>query len=110
MTSSDIRGRRFPWWLYAVALFFILGFALWPLFAVLVSGMIADANGCVLNEAQAHACWINGEDWGRGLYTAFVMGWFMIATIPIGVGALLAWLLVLSIHLVRYWRRRDAVR
>jgi hypothetical protein len=51
---------------------------------------------------------IGGSDWGPALYTMFVLGWFMLATVPIGAFALAAWLLVIVVHYL-VWRRRRPV-
>ena len=37
---------------------------------------------------------MNGEDISGTLYTMGVMGWFMIATIPLGLVALVIWTVV----------------
>jgi hypothetical protein len=97
--------RRFAWWVYGVLLVLILLVALAPVISVAVAGMIADAVGCTLNEGNIHPCLLNGEDIGGMLYTMFVLGWFMLATLPLGAAALAILLLVLVIHYL-WWRRR----
>ena len=99
--------RRFPWWVYWVALAIILLVALAPVISVIVAGSIADANGCTLNEGSVHPCIVNGEDIGSTLYTLGMMGWFMIATIPLGAGALLLWAVVLIAHRLYWGRKRE---
>jgi len=98
--SMPARSRRFPWWIYWVLLALILAFTLWPIGSVMIAGSIAEANGCDLDEGSIHPCLIDGVDWGPDLYTFGVLGWFMLATLPLGGIALLVWLLVLIIHLI----------
>ncbi len=102
--SAAARKRRFPWGIYAIVTVLVLVFALWPLAGVAISGWIAESHGCTLNEASTHPCVIGGTDWGGALYTCFVLGWFMLATIPLGAGALLVLLVVAIIHWLA-WRR-----
>jgi len=65
----------------------------WPIASVIVAGTIASWNGCTLNEGSAHPCVVNGADIGGTLYAMGVMGWFMIATIPLGFIATIVWTL-----------------
>lgn len=106
---NTARPRRFPWWVYWLLLALILVIAALPVISVAIAGWIAEANGCVLHEGFSNPCVVNGEDIGDTLYTLGVMGWFMLATIPLGFGALVVWLVVLVAHRL-YWghRRRKA--
>lgn len=106
MTSPA--ARRFPWWVYGLALLLILLVALAPVIAVATAGWIAESHGCVLHEGFANPCIVNGSDMGETLYAMGVMGWFMLATIPLGGLALIAWLVVLVIHWFVWRRRRNA--
>jgi hypothetical protein len=108
MSTAEVKRRRFPWIPYALALVLILAFALWPVASVALSGWLAETNGCDLDEGSIHTCMIGGSDWGPTLYTMFVMGWFMLATLPMGAMGLAIWLLVLVAHYL-VWRRRQAV-
>jgi nitrate reductase NapE component len=108
MSTAGARRGRFPWLGYLLALFAILVFALWPVATVALSSWLAQANGCMLDEGNVHPCMIGGSDWGPALYTMFVLGWFMLATVPIGAFALAAWLLVIVVHYL-VWRRRRPV-
>jgi hypothetical protein len=105
---SDAPARRFPWWVYTLALALILLVALAPLISVMIAGTIAEANGCTLHEGFVNPCLVNGTDMGETLYAMGVMGWFMLATIPLGAMALVAWLVILVIHLIARRRRRTA--
>ncbi len=96
---------RFAWRTYLIVLAVILLFAAAPLLSVYFTSLVADANGCVVNEATVHPCLIFGMDWGGLLYFTGVMGWFMLATIPLGGGALIVWLVMLLVHYFA-WRRK----
>jgi hypothetical protein len=108
MSTAGATRRRFPRVRYALALVLILVVALWPVASVALSGWLAEIHGCDLDEGSIHACMIGGSDWGPTLYTMFVMGWFMLATLPMGAMGLAIWLLVLIAHYL-VWRRRQAV-
>ena len=110
MTAAEAGGRRrFPWPAYVLLLLLILLVALAPLISVAIAGFLAEANGCVLNEGNIHPCLVNGEDIGGTLYTMFVLGWFMLASLPLGAMALLLLLVVFLVHLL-FWRRRRPAR
>jgi len=98
--STPAPPRRFPWWIYWLALAVVVVFALWPVASVATAGWIAEANGCLLDEGSIHPCIINGADWGQDLYAWGVLGWLMLATLPMGGIAFVVWLLVLIIHLL----------
>ncbi|WIY52842.1 hypothetical protein O9Z70_15525 [Devosia sp. YIM 151766] len=97
---------KFPYWAYALVLLAILIFALWPLASVYLTYLIADANGCQVNEARVQPCLVLGADWGGLLYNMGVMGWFMLATLPLGGGAFLVWLASLIIHRLAWGQKQ----
>lgn len=99
--------HRFPWRAYLIALVLIVLFAAAPFLSVYFTYAVADAHGCTVNEATVHPCIVWGSDWGELLYFTGVMGWFMLATIPLGGGALIVWLVLLLIHYLA-WRRKAA--
>jgi hypothetical protein len=101
--STD-RPARFFWRAYLIALAVILLFAAAPLISVYFTYLVADAHGCVVNEATVNTCMVLGMDWGGLLYFTGVMGWFMLATIPLGGGALIVWLVILLIHRIAWGR------
>ncbi|WP_284343587.1 hypothetical protein [Devosia nitrariae] len=105
---AGTKRRRFPWIVYVLVLVLILAFALSPVASVAIAGWLAEANGCDLDEGSIHVCMIGDGDWGPTLYTMFVMGWFMLATLPMGAMGLAIWLLVLVAHYL-VWRRRQRV-
>ncbi len=77
-----------------------------PVASVVVAGSIANAHGCRVDEGSVHPCVINGKNYGHMLYTLGVMGWLMLVTLPAGVLASIAWLIILLLHLSR-WRKRQ---
>ncbi|KKB76304.1 hypothetical protein VW29_21010 [Devosia limi DSM 17137] len=87
-----------------MVLVMILLFALWPVLSVCFTYLVAEATGCVVNEAGINPCLVLGQDIGGVLYTTGVMGWFMLVTLPLGGGALIVWPVMLIIHRLA-WRR-----
>lgn len=77
-----------------------------PIISTAIAGYIAQSHGCTLHEGFVNPCVIDGEDWGQTLYTMAMMGWFMIATVPIAAGLLLLWIIVEIVRLVRRKRSR----
>ena len=104
-----MKKRKFPWLLiHAAVIFVILLVAFSPLISVAIAGSIADANGCVLHEGYVNPCIVNGQDMGETLYAMGVMGWLMLATIPLGLIAVVAYLLiVLVVWLIRRSSRKE---
>src|SRR5690349_18234005 len=86
--------RKFPWWIYWLVFAFILVFMISPIIPVTLSGMIAEDNDCVVHEGFVNPCIINGVDQGEMLYQMGMMGWFFLATAPLGLIALAVWLVV----------------
>lgn len=85
-----------------LVVFIILLIAFLPVISVAIASEIATANGCDLDEGSVHPCIVNGGDMGVTLYTMGVMGWFMLATIPLGLGAVLVYLIaVAGFYIVR---------
>ncbi len=107
---SAARPNKFPYWAYGLAVLAILIFALWPVASVYFTFLVAEANGCTVNEATVHPCMVWGMDWGGLLYTTGVMGWFMLATLPLGGGALIVWLVSLIIHRIGWGRMHKVER
>jgi hypothetical protein len=99
---------RFPRWPYIAILAVIVVLALAPVIVAVVSGNIAGAYGCRVDEGSVHPCLIGGTDYGELFYTLGVSGWLMLATIPLGFGAVVILLVVLFIHLNIHRRRSRA--
>lgn len=100
--------RGFPWLRYVILTLVIIVLGLSPLMLAIGAGFVAEANGCALNEGSVNTCMVGGEDWGEGLYAAFVLGWFSLATIPLGAMGLGIFALVLIIHLIMHFRTKRA--
>jgi hypothetical protein len=96
---------RFPRWPYVAILAAIIVLAIAPVVVAVVSGNIAAAHGCAVDEGSVHPCLIGGTDYGELFYTLGVSGWLMLATIPLGFGAAVILLVVLFIHLAAFRRR-----
>jgi hypothetical protein len=76
-----------------------------PLVAILWSSWFAARHGCTLHEGFANPCIVNGRDWGEMLYSAFVSGWFMLLTLPVALGLLLALIILGLRDLIRHLRK-----
>ena len=87
--------------LFRIAVALGLALCLLPLVSTMTAGLIASHYGCELDEGSVHACVIAGQDRGSTLCTLGMMGWFMIATLPIGAGLFVLWLAVELIRLLR---------
>ena len=92
------------------ALAMILAFGALPVVSLLLAVLFATAFGCQLDEGSVHPCVVLGLDFGGLLYPMAVGGWFVMFTIPLAGLALLVWLIVLVVLLVRRrYRRADGV-
>ena len=94
------------WYWLTLALIALLIIA--PVILFVVSLVITETNGCVINEATVQPCIINGSDWAQPLEGTTILG-----LLGMGLGGGLAtvlfavWLVVLLIH--RFiWGRRAA--
>lgn len=99
--------KRFPWIIYSIVLALIVVVALAPIGSVVACGLIANANGCRVDEGSVHPCIINGQDYGHLLYTLGVLGWLMLVTLPAGVFAFVIWLIIVILHRAA-WRKQVA--
>ena len=97
--------KRFPWIVYWIVLVLIFLVALAPVGSVVACGLIANANGCKVDEGSVHPCIINGQDYGQLLYTLGVLGWLMLVTIPGGIFGFVVWFIFLILHRAS-WRKR----
>ena len=101
----DAPVRRFPWPVYLIVFFVIVLVAALPMIGVMAASWIAETNRCGLDEGSVHACLVGGEDWGELLYGLFVMGWFALVTIPLGLMAVAVLAIAFVIHLVVFLTR-----
>jgi hypothetical protein len=62
-----------------------------PLLLVFIASWLASSHGCRLDEGGSHPCVISGNDYGETLSVMFVMGWFSLGSIPLGIAGLIAW-------------------
>ncbi|WP_299200883.1 hypothetical protein [uncultured Tateyamaria sp.] len=56
---------------------------------MMISNGLAQIHGCTLHEGFANPCVIWGKGRGEMLAGMFVMGWFMLITVPVGAVVLL---------------------
>ncbi|WP_299548215.1 hypothetical protein [uncultured Tateyamaria sp.] len=75
-----------------------------PILSVMISSWLAQIHGCTLHEGFASSCIIWGKDRGETLAGMFVMGWFMLITVPAGAVVLLVMAIQIGIDLIA-WRR-----
>lgn len=102
------RASRFPWRVYIIIGLLLLLATIFPLLSVIFASTVANTHGCILNEADIHPCIVLGADWGGALYGFGVLGWLMLATLPLGSVALLAWLIIMLIHRWVWGRQQGA--
>jgi hypothetical protein len=104
--QTTVGTRRFPWWIYWLAFFLIILLMISPIIPVSISSSIAEANGCVVHEGFVNPCVINGVGQGEVLYQMGMMGWFFLATAPLGLLGLAIWLVAMIVHRVLWGRAR----
>jgi xanthine/uracil permease len=76
-------------------------FAIAPILVALISGYVAHAFGCQVDEALDHACLIFGLDWGPLFSFLFISGWFFILTVPLSAILLIGLTIFLVVRKVR---------
>jgi hypothetical protein len=87
------------WMAIALAAIVLIGFG--PMLSALFAIVIANAWGCVLNEASGNPCAVAGFEVGDLLAGMFVFGWMELVTLPFGVLALLIWVVAALVMSVR---------
>jgi hypothetical protein len=92
--------RRFPMWIYWIALSLIFILALAPMVSAYVAEYIAHANDCRLTDGGADGPCLGpaGEDLSPLLGQLMIYAWMMILTLPVGFILGLVWRLVLVVH------------
>ena len=78
-------------------------FALAPIGMTVLASWLGDVYGCSVSEAGASPCRVGGRDLGPVLADLFTGGWYMMATVPVGLVLMVVWL-----AMRRGPRRRDA--
>ena len=92
---------------YLAVLVLITLFALAPVASAMLASVIANVNGCTLNEAEAHRCISHGRDYGETLYEMGMSFWLAIFTVPLAEFACVAWIVALVVHVLVRRRRRS---
>ena len=105
-TPSPAKRRKFPWWIYWLLFFLIILLMISPIIPVSISSSIAERNGCVVHEGFVNPCIIDGVDQGEMLYQMGMMGWFFLATAPLGLLGLAIWLVAVVVHRILWGRAR----
>jgi hypothetical protein len=93
---------------FALSAAVIVLFALAPLISAMLASVIANANGCALDEGGVHPCLMGGADYGEMLSVMFVSAWFGLVTLPIGALAAILWCMVLCIVVFVKYRRKKS--
>lgn len=82
-------------------------FAFLPVLGVLLASGVATLGGCDLNEGSVNACVVLGMDMGGTLYVLFVMGWYALVTLPLGMGvAAIGLLLAIIGFIMRLFKKK----
>jgi hypothetical protein len=104
MITEPIR-KTFPWRRYLLVFLLIVLVICAPMISVLTSMTIAKITGCTLHEGFTNTCSVLGFDIGDTLHTMFLMGWFMLLTIPYGIIILILMIATCLVHAVIHHRR-----
>jgi hypothetical protein len=100
---------RLTWLIHVLVLVLISLCAIGPFLAVAYAGSMADKFGCQLDEGSIHPCQVKGVDRGEDLYALGMLGWLGVATVPLGLAALVLYLAAfVIIGLVRRQRGKRA--
>jgi hypothetical protein len=91
----------------AIILLVIGLFAFSPIIPVRYADRLATlGGGCQMDESGPHPCTVNGKEVGDTIYTLGMLGWFMLATIPLAALALGVFGLLLILEFALERRRR----
>lgn len=91
---------------HLVVIFLIILLAISPMIPVAIAGEIAERNNCTLHEGFVNPCVVNGVDRGETLYAMGMMGWFIIATLPIGLAVLSLYVIIVAGYYVFRWLKK----
>lgn len=88
--------------LYGWLLFFIF-LTMLPVLSALIASIIANIQGCRLDEAGAYPCEAFGWQIGSILYNMVVLSGLALATVPMGAALVLG---LVGFSIYNWWRRR----
>jgi hypothetical protein len=86
---------------FRISMIIALLVCLAPVASTLLAMAVAKLYGCTLHEGNVNPCIIAGGDRGSLLYNLAMWGWLMLATVPIGAGLILVWIVTEIIRRVR---------
>lgn len=105
--AAPVTKRKFPWWVYWLVLGLIILFMISPIIPVTIAENLAEANGCAMSEASVTPCIVDGKDIGTDIYNMGMMGWFFLATAPLGLGLLLIMFIAMVVHRILWGRHNQ---
>lgn len=79
-----------------------------PLLSMAAADIIGNLYGCNVDLTGPHPCVVGGRDIGQTLLTLGMMGYFLMATLPIAAGVACVWVIVEIIAWVMRRRRAHA--
>jgi hypothetical protein len=101
--------RRSAWMRYALPALVVASLiAFGPILATLSAGLVANLNGCALDEGSVHPCVVLGMDLGGFLYGLAVTGWLFLLTFPLAIVVVAGWVVFAIVALLRMVRRNAA--
>ena len=102
---------KYAWVIHIFVLLAIILCSISPFFGVAYAGAVTEKYGCELNEGSIHPCMVNGVDRGEDLYAQGMLGWLGIASVPLGLAALVLYIvIVLIIFLVIRLRKKSVAQ
>lgn len=75
-----------------------------PLLSMAVAEILGQIHGCKVDFVSTQPCVAGGEDISGTLRTLGMMGYFLMATLPVAAGVVATWIIVELI----VWARRHA--
>lgn len=90
---------------FRIRIFLGLFICLIPAVSAAAAALVARTWGCKLNEGLANPCVVMGRDIGEVLSQMGVMGWFMLATVPVAAVLVAIWIVA---EIAALFRRRPS--
>ncbi|RMF24612.1 MAG: hypothetical protein D6756_06700 [Cyanobacteria bacterium J083] len=81
--------------------FFSLALGLAPVISVLLASAVVEIGDCRLHERGVNSYQIWGFELGEILYAMFVVGWFALLSLPLGLLGLIVGLIWLGVKLLK---------